>query len=713
VFYVVHALTVFSETLILEGNGSTIGVGDSFKLPSTEAKLEIFDDDKELSGDTSDLADDHSGQEGRISFDRLEKDNFSGQFYVEKYLKLEDESGNIYWIAEIEYEGMADDLSSNLLTFVGAVAPEGTTLTVTAVTSYYEGNTGVSYDLLALARDVTEVVNYTDQKLGYDIDAQQQVLTQSVIFDGKQSFDETFDDRKADRVDLRFARDRGSEDGSGEVALRVNIDHHQFDNLDMDQVLAVDTTKLEAWLFEQGAISIAEVDIDLDSYDMNIDVTALGFGGVGGSEDDVEKILSISAPLLGIVYEDNSGETKTAEIELDFSIEDVPTSALSFDLNGNGVIDMMTDSNGEWIDGNGDGVLIDVSKATSPVVTEDALFSGNPDKYSDGYENLSRLDRNIDGVVSGSELSGLSIWVDNGNRILDEGELVALESVGLSEISLETSFDVDGNKISTAEFDKEGLKGAHYSLAGADAEHFVIDQQTGVVNWAEGNAPGPDAAIDADFNNVYELTVLDGAQAIEMLAIEIDDLPVPPEEAQAPTREGRLMDDDRDFFAKINAYSGDSIAVGYNVFGDLIGDDDRDYVYDRTGDSMIFTMDGDDKVYGSDGNDAIHGGNGDDALYGGDGQDILDGGSGNDTLKGGEGIDVFVFRLGEGTTEIEDFELSHDILDVEGFENLTYAELTKSGQQVGDDVYYYLGQDTLILRDLELDLMTEIDLCMR
>jgi len=398
---------------------------------------------------------------------------------------------------------------------------------------------------------------------------------------------------------------------------------------------------------------------------------------------------------------------------LDFSLEDVPASALSFDLNGNGVIDTKTDTSGEWIDGTGDGVLIDVSEARSQVVSEDALFGDEGGRYSDGYEKLSGLDRNKDGVVSGSELSGLSIWVDDGNRILEEGELVSLDSIGLTELSLETSFDLSGNKISITDLDKEKLGEANYTLSGADADLFVIDQQNGRVDWAAGEAPSTDAAGDADADSVYEVSILESGQTLETLSIEVNAAPLIDEVTGEPTREGRLMDDDADFFGKISALMTQGWAAGYNILGDLIGDDDRDYIYDRDGDSSIFTMGGNDRVYGADGDDKIYGADGDDDLHGGNGQDILDGGAGYDKLTGGDGIDVFVFRAGDGTTEIEDFELSHDILDVEGFDNLTYDQLTNAGEQIGDDVYYTLGEDTLILRDVELETMVEVDLCMR
>ena len=189
------------------------------------------------------------------------------------------------------------------------------------------------------------------------------------------------------------------------------------------------------------------------------------------------------------------------------------------------------------------------------------------------------------------------------------------------------------------------------------------------------------------------------------------------------SREDRLMESPDIFFLRVESYELTFQATpnplfeevpGYNEFGDLAGTNAGDELADTLGSSYIFAMAGDDVVDGGDGDDAIYGGSGDDVIRGGDGQDLLDGGAGSDVLIGGEGIDIFVFRKGEGLTDIADFELSYDILDVEGFGGqLTYEALTNSGQQVGDDVVYTLGDDTLILRDVELETMVEIDLCIK
>ena len=205
-------------------------------------------------------------------------------------------------------------------------------------------------------------------------------------------------------------------------------------------------------------------------------------------------------------------------------------------------------------------------------------------------------------------------------------------------------------------------------------------------------------------------------------AVELvyDDAPI--EGLGAGTREDRLMEPTDTFFFRVESYeltfqalsnSNDPVITGYNEFGDLSGTNGDDDIQDTYGAGYIFAMAGDDMVEGLDGDDFIYGGGGDDVLIGGDGQDLLDGGAGYDILVGGAGIDVFIFRKGDGVTEISDFELSTDILDIEGFTDLTYAALQAAGEQVGDDVIYDLGDDMLILQNVVLDLMVEVDLCIK
>ena len=91
----------------------------------------------------------------------------------------------------------------------------------------------------------------------------------------------------------------------------------------------------------------------------------------------------------------------------------------------------------------------------------------------------------------------------------------------------------------------------------------------------------------------------------------------------------------------------------------------------------------DDKLFGNDGNDSLVGEEGNDLLVGGIGRDTIDGGSGVDELFGDTGNDSFVFKLGYGTDQIQDFEgagvLVRDIIDLRGTGIVDFATLTHGG----------------------------------
>ena len=72
----------------------------------------------------------------------------------------------------------------------------------------------------------------------------------------------------------------------------------------------------------------------------------------------------------------------------------------------------------------------------------------------------------------------------------------------------------------------------------------------------------------------------------------------------------------------------------------------------------------DDYIDGKTGGDTLSGGVGNDSLSGGSGNDSLWGGAGDDTLFGGAGKDIFVYKDGDGTDVIEDFDASLDKIRV-------------------------------------------------
>ena len=127
---------------------------------------------------------------------------------------------------------------------------------------------------------------------------------------------------------------------------------------------------------------------------------------------------------------------------------------------------------------------------------------------------------------------------------------------------------------------------------------------------------------------------------------------------------------------------------------------------DRDGTSASETMTGSrfaDDLDGRGGNDTLNGLAGDDRLYGGAGNDRLDGGSGTDHLWGGAGADHFVFKVGNGTDWVEDFQLNgpaQDVIKVSKAMFASFNALLSAAHDVGPDVAITSGADTLWLADV-------------
>lgn len=99
-----------------------------------------------------------------------------------------------------------------------------------------------------------------------------------------------------------------------------------------------------------------------------------------------------------------------------------------FDFFGNGFPVAM-----EWV-GSTDGLLVHPKSDGS--VDGSCLF-GNTTGYDNGYEQMATLDLNMDGHVSGKELSGLSVWQDkNTNGKCEAGELQTVSQLGITDFNL-------------------------------------------------------------------------------------------------------------------------------------------------------------------------------------------------------------------------------------------------------------------------------------
>jgi hypothetical protein len=112
----------------------------------------------------------------------------------------------------------------------------------------------------------------------------------------------------------------------------------------------------------------------------------------------------------------------------------VAAGSVSFDLDGDGQKERI-----EWM--AGDGMLVDdrdggasLAAAGDGEIDGKRLFGDEGGKYANGYQKLQALDADRDGRLTGSELDGLKVWVDDGDARLQAGELKTMAELGVSEI---------------------------------------------------------------------------------------------------------------------------------------------------------------------------------------------------------------------------------------------------------------------------------------
>jgi hypothetical protein len=114
------------------------------------------------------------------------------------------------------------------------------------------------------------------------------------------------------------------------------------------------------------------------------------------------------------------------------------TARVAFDADGTGLQKQWT-----WINSNGAWLVYDPNR--SGKVTSGLSLFGNVTFWlfwETGYDALSALDDNGDGVLSGKELDGLALWHDaNGNGVCDPGEVKSLSEWGI--VALSCKFERD------------------------------------------------------------------------------------------------------------------------------------------------------------------------------------------------------------------------------------------------------------------------------
>jgi hypothetical protein len=120
---------------------------------------------------------------------------------------------------------------------------------------------------------------------------------------------------------------------------------------------------------------------------------------------------------------------------------------VSFDINADGELDQI-----EWFSGDGDGILVNTAYiGANGEIDGSALFGDEGGKYANGYEKLSALDANGDGVLSDLEMAELALWLDDGDAVLEERELHSLREFNISSLLVGMNLDDEGRMRSIAQ----------------------------------------------------------------------------------------------------------------------------------------------------------------------------------------------------------------------------------------------------------------------
>jgi hypothetical protein len=181
-----------------------------------------------------------------------------------------------------------------------------------------------------------------------------------------------------------------------------------------------------------------------------------------------------------------------------------------------------------------------------------------------------------------------------------------------------------------------------YSITGgADAGLFAIDSGTGVVTFV--SAPDFEAPVDADGDNLYELTVqvADGGGGIDTQALTVSVIDV------------------------------DGITLTSNATT-IVATNEED---------VLTGLGGANTLRGLGGNDTLNGGGGVDRLEGGDGDDILNGGLGNDIVNGGAGNDAILYTMLGGSDAV-DGGAGSDSLTIAGTGNNDTLDVIFDGSSI-------------------------------
>ena len=434
-------------------------------------------------------------------------------------------------------------------------------------------------------------------------------------------------------------------------------------------------------------------------------------------------------------------------------------SIATFDVDNDGFIE-----NTGWVHGddailahdlNGDGVINDITETISEYY--------NGETYMDGFAALATLDSNGDGFFTADDdaYDTLWLWQDvNGDARTDDGELKTLQEMGVESINLngqKVSREINGNPVfsrSTVTINgainealsvdfvtnpigyewNNLLEGFHIRSEDGLAASLIVQDQNGAEvdlsvvnndadpgndthavignigddvirgddgnNWLMGGL-GNDSIQAGDGDDILILDFMDDLSNVDAG----DGLDV----VMMSTGVGSIINLHQINAEMVIGNSGDDTFLGggpgnYVMLGGagndvliggladdiLSGEDGDDFIDGGERDDLIRGHRGKDFLIGNDGDDILMGGQDDDKIYGGNGEDLLRGDEGNDYLNGGNDYDIAEFRgnvedyivtnLGNGKVRVEDRIANRDGIDIlENIEAMNFSDLLQVG----------------------------------
>jgi len=213
------------------------------------------------------------------------------------------------------------------------------------------------------------------------------------------------------------------------------------------QMTAFSTTQL-AYIETADISSLTSVQLlGLDS----TDIRALGATVNGGalSTATLDSLLAAQLTAMGSTQQTRLAVVTPMVLDLDGNVIQTVNvqSGVTFDIDNNGTLERTG-----WV-ARGDGLLVRDINGDGKINNGGELFGSGTvladgSKAADGYAAMRALDSNLDGILDANDAAfgQLAVWADkNGDGITNAGEIVSLNSLGITSLSLSSTASAEVN----------------------------------------------------------------------------------------------------------------------------------------------------------------------------------------------------------------------------------------------------------------------------